>query len=231
MINEISNQLNVETLFLHNLSLYKDKLEIYKKALSERKITNFDQTTITRLRKLYYGLYTGLIYEYYYDTNDNTIGNKLELLTHTMEDKKFSIVHGYTDSTRNIKFNIYELTPLNNNSWIEVEEGHKVWVYDLFSMLKIEKEIYYKIEQPTIIRKIPKQVIMEHPARENDDYKTYHNGFDFMLVDIIQQMEQNMQVHPFRNILWSEITRFKKEIDFDKLVLDYSEVKRKSYFK
>lgn len=227
MTNEVSNKLNGETLFFHNLSLYNDKLEIYIKALSERKITNFDQTALTRLRKLYYGLYSGLIYMYYEPTNFNNIGNKAELLTHTMEDKEYQIVHGDTDSTRNIPFFMYGVEHLDFNSWLEVKEGQKVWVYDLFSMLKIEKETYYRLEHPEIKQIISKSTIMNHPGRERDDFKTYHNGFDYMLIGIIPEMEKNMPNHPFADILIPEITRFKKEIDFEKLVLDFStETKR-----
>ncbi len=225
-----SIKLNGETVFFHNLSQDKDKLELYKKAVTDGKITNFDQTTITRLRKLYYGFYSGLIYMYYEPTNFNNIANKTELLTHTMEDKEYKIVHGDTDSTRNIPFFMYGVKHLDSNSWLEVEEGQKVWVYDLFSMLKIEKSIYYKLENPKVNRVIPKSAIMDHPGRERDDYRTYHNGFDFMLVGIIPDMEKNMAIHPFKEILSPEITRFKKEINFEDMVLEYStEMKKKSH--
>lgn len=211
-----------KTIFFLNLSQDKDKLELYKKALSEGKITNFDQATITRLRKLYYGLYTGLIYMYMEPTSFHNIGNKVELLTHVFEDKQYNIMHGETDSTRDIQFFMYGVEHLDLNSWIEVEEGNKTWVYDTFSLMKIEKQIYYKLENPKVDKVIPKSVIMEHPGRARDDYTIYHDGFNYMLIGIFKKLEKVMDKHPFKHILSPEITRFKKEIDFDGIILEWN---------
>lgn len=222
-----SIKLSGETVFHHNISQDKDKLDIYNKAIADGKIVEFDQTTLTRLRKLYYAYYSALIYIFYEPTTFHNIANKVELLTHTMEDKEYQIVHGDTDSTRSIPFFMYGVEHLDFNSWLEVKEGQKVWIYDLFSMLKIERETYYKLEHPEIKQIISKSTIMNHPGRERDDFKTYYNGFDYMLIGIIPEMEKNMPNHPFADILIPEITRFKKEIDFEKLVLDFStETKR-----
>ena len=120
-----SIQLKEETVFYHHLSQNKEKLELYKKAILEGKITEFDPTVLTRLRKLYYAFYSGLIYIYYIPTDFENIGSKLELLTYALEDKKFQIVHGNTDSTREIPFDQYDSKPLDDNSWIEVEEEQK----------------------------------------------------------------------------------------------------------
>ena len=135
-----SIQLDGETIFFHHLSQNKEKLELYKRAVLEGKITEFDPTTLTRLRKLYFAFYSGLIYLFYEPTTFDNIGNKLELLTYALEDKKFQIVHGDTDSTREIHFFLYGSKHLDYNSWIEVEEGQKIWVYDLFSLLRFEKD-------------------------------------------------------------------------------------------
>lgn len=221
-----SIKLNGETVFFHYLSQDKDKLELYKKALLEGKITNFDQTTITRLRKLYYGMYSGLMYMYYDPTDFNNIGNKVELLTHVMEDKKFQIVHGDTDSTRNIPFFMYGVQHLDSNSWVEVEEGQKIWVYDPFSLLKIEKNVYYALEHPNIHRVINGIDILNHPGRDRDDYTTFHDGMSFVLFGKVPEMKKNMAHHPYRDILEPEITRFKKDINYDDLYLEWQEVKR-----
>lgn len=220
---QLSNsiKLNGETVFFHHLSQDKEKLELYKKAISEGKITNFDQTTLTRLRKLYYAFYSGLIYMYYEPTHFHNIGNKVELLTHVIEDKEYQIVHGNTDSTRNIPFFMYGVEHLDFNSWIEVEEGWKTWVYDLFSMLKMEKDIYYKLENPKINRVVPKSVIMKHPGR--GDYTEFHDGFIEILFAQMPIIEKDMQNHPFKEILSPELTRFKKDINYDDLLLRLKE--------
>lgn len=224
-----SIKLNCETIFMHHISQDKNKLEIYKKAVQEGKITNFDQTTITRLRRLYFGYLSGLIYMYYEPTYFNNIGNKAELLTHALEDKDYVLVHGNVDSTRDIPFFMYGVEHLDRNSWFEVKEGPKTWIYDLFSMLKIEKSVYYELEKPEIIRTITKKEIMSHPGREQNDFRVYHNGLDFMLVKALPEMEKNMEKHPFKDILSPEITRFKKEINFEDMLLEYKIDKKKFY--
>lgn len=222
-----SIKLKNETVFHNYISQDKDKLNLYDKAIADGKILEFDQTTMTRLRKLYYAYFSAIIYLFYYPTSFSNIANKLELFTFVFEDKEYNIVHGDTDSTRNIPFFMYNVEHLDYNSWLEVKEGQKVWVYDLFSMLKIEKEIYYKLENPIVKRIVPKSRIINHPGREKENFNIYHNGFDNMLVGLIPEMEKNMLNHPFADILIPEITRFKKEIDFEKLVLDFStETKR-----
>ena len=217
-------KLDGETVFFHNLSQDKDKLDIYNKAVAEEKITDFDQTTLTRLRKLYYGFISGLIYIYYEPTTFDNLANKAELLTHVFEDKSYRLVHGDTDSTRDIPFYMYGINHLDYNSWLEVKEGQKTWVYDLFSMLKIEKSVYYKLENPDITGVMSKDEIMTHPAREKNDYKTYHDGMNFMLIEMFPRMEKSLKTHPFRKILAPEITRFKKFVDFDNIILETHEI-------
>ena len=220
--NKLHNtiKLDGETIFIHNIKQDKEKLEIFNKALQERKIELFDQTIISRLRKLYYGFLTGLIYVYYEPTNNDNIGNKAELFTHAISDKEYKLVHGKTDST-NIPFFMYGVENLDSNIWFEVKEGHKTWVYDIFSLLKIEKSIYYKLENPKVSKAIDKKYIVNHPGREEDEYNTYHNGMDFMLLKMIPEMEKKMSAHPFKDILSSEISRFKNQVDFETIKLEY----------
>ena len=225
-------KLNGKTLFYYNLSLDENKLDIYNKAISEGKITDFDQIIITRLRKLYYGLYSGLIYMYMCPTTHNNMGDKVELLTHVLEDKDYNLIHGETNSTRSIDFENYDLEKLSFNSWLEVKEGNKTWVYDPFSLKKIEKEVYYKLENPKINQSISKSIIMNHPARDREDYNVYHDGFNEILIGVFNELEKNMNNHPFKYILSPEITRFKKEINFDDILFEWhqeeSEIKKKS---
>lgn len=226
-------KLNGETAFYHFIAQDKNKLDIYNRAEAEGKISHFDPTTITRLRKLYYGLYSGLIYMYMEPTTFNNIGNKVELLTHVLEDKKYNIVHGTTDSTQNFSFAMYGVEHLDFNSWVEVEEGNKTWVYDPFSLMRIEKEVYYKLENPKVSKVIPKRAIMEHPGRDRDDYTIYHDGFNYMLIGIFGELEKGMDSHPFKQILAPEITRFKKEINFDDILLEWHqeevEIKKRTH--
>ena len=215
-----SIKLNKETVFHHYISQNKEKLDLYNQAIADGKITDFDQVILTRLRKLYYGIYSGLIYMYFEPTNFNNIGNKAELMTHVLENKQYQLVHGNTDSTRNIPFFMYGVEHLDYNSWLEVQEGQKVWVYDLFSMLKIEKSVYYKLENPVV----SKDAIMSHPGRDRDDYTFHADGGDFMLIEILPRMEQAMSSHPFSKILAPVITRYKKDINLDNVIAETHEI-------
>ncbi len=219
-----SIKLNKETIFHHYISQNKEKLDLYNQAVIDGKIIDFDQVIVTRLRKLYYGMYSGLIYMYFEPTHFNNIGNKAELMTHVLEDKQYQLVHGDTDSTRNIPFFRYGVEHLDYNSWFEVQEGQKVWVYDLFSMLKIEKSVYNRLENPTVTKIVSKDAIMSNPGRDREDY-TFHADFgDFMLIEILPKMEQAMASHPFSKILAPEITRYKKDIDFDNMITETHEI-------
>ena len=217
-------KLDGETVFEHNIKQDKEKYEIYKKAKEEGKIKEFDPIIIHRLRKLYYGLLTGLIYMYYYPTDFGTLGNKAEIFTHAIKDKNYKLVHGTTNSSRNIPFFRYGENHLDWNSWFEVEEGNKEWVYDLFSLLKIEKNIYYKLEDPYVNKIYSKEELTSHPGRVEDEYDTYHNGFDYLLLDIIPDIEKRMETHPYKNLLKPELDRFKYEIDYERIVLENKEI-------
>ena len=215
-----SIKLNGETLFYHHISEDREKLQIYKDSIKNGRITNFDQDIISKLRRMYYGFYSGLIYIYKDPTTFHNISNKLEIMTHALADKNYKIVHGDTDSTRDIPFFMYGVEHLDFNSWIEVEEGNKVWVYDLFSLLKIEKNIYEQLEHPTIKKEIPKETITSHPAYDPYAFKNFHDGFIEMLLKEIPIMEKNMENHPYKEILAPELVRYKNFINYDQRVLN-----------
>ncbi len=214
-----SIKLDSETVFHHYLTQDKEKLQIYNDALKNEKIINFDQATIAKLRKLFWAYYSGLLYMYYEPTTFNNIASKVELMTYALEDKDYKIVHGSTDSTRNIKFFLYGVERLDYNSWIEVEEGQKTWVYDFFSLLKIEKSVYEELEHPNIFKVVPKEAITNHPAYNSDEFRFFHDDFIEILLYQIPTMENNMSHHPFKEILASELVRYKRIIDYEERML------------
>ena len=70
-MNNNSIEMNAEKAFYHYLSQDHKKLELYNSAVEGGKISDFAPTTLTRLRKLYYGFYSGIIYMYLEQTNTN----------------------------------------------------------------------------------------------------------------------------------------------------------------
>lgn len=210
------------TAFFEIIKSDENKLKLFKEGLSDGRIQPFDQETISKLRRVYYSCLNGVLYLYGMPINDGTIGNKMEILSYIFQDEDFKIVHGHTDSSKQLVFPQYNKNKLDCNSWIEVSHGAKVWVYDTISMLKFEKDIFYKLENPDVFRIVPKAYIEAHPARsdEDDDYFYYPHD-KWLLLDYIPNLEKIAQIHPYKEILLPEIARYKQEIDFDRVAIKY----------
>lgn len=221
-------KLNNETIFFHHLSQDKEKLRIYREALRNGKIAFFDQSLLTRLRKMYFGFYSAVIYIFGFHTTFDNIGNKVELLSHALADKDFKIVHGKTDSTREIRFFLYGSEHLDFNSWLEVDEGGKTWVYDLFSLMKFDKDTYYALEHPDVSSIVSKKTVMDSNY-DRDKFMTYSDGFNFILLRTIPQLERVLLKHPFKNILETEISRFKSRIDYEEIELEYKVFQKEKF--
>lgn len=222
-----SIKLDGETVFYHHLSQNKEKLKLFRESLINGKIGNFDQSLISRLRQMYFGYYSAILYLFCFPTTFDNIGNKVELLAHALEDKDFKIVHGFTDSTRDIPFFMYGVEHLDSDSWIEVREGHKTYVYDPFSLLKFEKDIFYQLEHPDVTGVVSKSTVQGHKMYRDSEFRTLTDGFNFMLTKSIPEMERSMPKHPFKDILIPEICRFKKLVNYEKIELDYEGFQKK----
>lgn len=224
---EGSIKLDGETVFFHHLSQDKEKLKLFRESLMNGKIGNFDQSLISRLRQMYYGYYSAIIYLFGFPTTFDNIGSKVELLAHALEDKDFQIVHGSTDSSRDIPFFMYGVEHLDSDSWIEVREGHKIYVYDPFSLLKFEKDIFYQLEHPNVTGVVSKSTVQGHKMYRESEFRTLTDGFNFVLTKSIPEMERCIPKHPFRDILIPEMCRFKKLVNYEKIVLDYEGFQKK----
>lgn len=213
-----------KTLFFNNLSHNREKMKIFQEAYQQGLIQSFDEEVLNRLRHVYYGCLSGLLYLYVTPTSFLNIGNKLEILTHVFSDIDYRVVHGEIESTRKIMFAKYGVEHLDFNSWIEVKQDDKVWVYDTFSMLKIERGTYYKLEDPLIRKIIKKSTIEAHPARYEDDFSMIRD--EWMLVGFIPKIEQSLVNNPHRDMLEIELAKFKCEVDYDDVVSDFSSEKK-----
>lgn len=152
-------------------------------------------------------------------TSFSTIGNKIQLLTHAFADVNYRIVHGEVESTRKIMFAKYGVDHLDFNSWIEVKQGDKVWVYDTFSMLKMERSTYYKLEDPLIKKIIKKSTVEAHSARYEDNFSTIRN--EWMLVGFIPIIEQSLVNNPYCDMLKVELAKFKQEVGYDEVISEW----------
>lgn len=210
-----------KSIFLQNLEKNETKLNLYNEGVKKNLIQPFDQEVLTKLRKLYYGCISGIIYIYGMPTDVGTIAEKMILLRYALDDKNFQIVHGNTYSTENISFHEYDSKHLDNNSWIEVKEGNKEWVYDPFSLLKIEKNLYYQIEEPEVFRTITKKTVESHPGRQDDNFHTFDEGGKDFLTFILPTIEENLENNPHKDFLKAEISRFKEEVDYEGICTEW----------
>ena len=101
MISENTN-------YFKNLS--KEQLKIYKEGLLSGSIKPFDQITLSKLKRIYYGYYTGLIYMYLDETTEDNLFNKIDLLLKVLEDKDITLVHA-------------SITSVKSSSWVEVNDA------------------------------------------------------------------------------------------------------------
>lgn len=209
------------TIFYRNLKNNPEKLKIYEKAYKQGLIQPFDQELLTKLREIYFSCISGVLYLYCEPTSFETIANKMLILSHAFDNEDYELVHGPTDSTRDIHFFLYKAPHLDFNSWIEIKKGNRTWVYDTFSMLKIDKEVFYKLENPTIERRIKSEQIKAHPSRIEDDFN--HISDEWLLVSYIPRYEEECKNNPHKNIIKPEIARFKERVGYDDIVKQYKQ--------
>lgn len=134
------------------------------------------------------------------------------MLIWIFKDKNIKLVKGSTNSTRNILFYEYGQGHLDYNLWIEVEEGNKIWVYDLFSLLKMEKDFFYKLEEPMI-----EKIYLKDVLDLNKDFSIFSNQYDNLLYEMIDKLKESLEDSPYKELLIPEIIRYKDNISKEKV--------------
>lgn len=210
----------METIFFNHLKKYPDRLKLYNEARKNRKISEFDLELISKLKKVVYGGIPGNIYLYAFPTDFEHIGNKLEILSWAFRENDFKLVHGNTNSTKEIMFHEYNSKHLDYNSWIEVKIGLKEFVIDTFSMLMFEKDIYYQLENPQVLKVVPSEKINNHPARCDDDFSEEYASYDSLLL-LMDGLEHLINNSPYKDYLTKELDKLKSKIDYDKMMQEY----------
>ncbi len=208
----------METIFYQHLKKYSDRLDLYNNGIKDGKIKEFDLELLSKLKNINYGGMPSNIYIYAFPTNFETIGNKVEILSWVY--KNYKIVHGFTNSTNEIAFNKYNSKHLDYNSWIEVNYGSNDYVIDLFSMLIIEKKLYYEIENPKIIKVVTSDQVNSHPAREDNEFSEAFVSPDSFIM-VIDTLDYLTKISPYKEYLEKEIAKFKSKIDFEQIKFDY----------
>lgn len=184
-------------------------IKIFKEAVEDYGIQPFDATIISKLRRVYYSSISGILYLLGETNLSSTHGNKLELLAHVLEDKDYTIVHGNIRSDGD-----------TTTSWIEVRENHKIWVYEVETMLKFEKRYFELLESPEESLRISKEELESLVAHGDNSFKFEY--IPMIIVWYISRYEDNKD-NPHYEELQAEIKRYKKEINYSKAAKDYYE--------
>lgn len=219
-----------ESIFIQELKQDKTRYDKFLKAKELYLITEFDEEIKSRLRKIYWGgFFQALLYLYYMPTDFETIGNKVELLTASLEGEEFQIVHALTNSSRNTPFYKYDHKHLDFNSFIEVKRGRNIWVYDLYSMLKFDKSVYYSLESPqnhlndatelSLLKVTSSEKLkqVKKMLAEEIDYSLHLKEIYLKTMEKIPEMLT--KDHPFYDFIL-------KEIELQKQVNNFDEMKR-----
>lgn len=202
----------MEEYFCQLISESPELADVFKKAVEEFAIQNFDSTIMSRLRRVYYSSISGILYLLGEPNIPSTHGNKMELLAFVLDDEDYEIVHGQTRSSRS--------SEMVDTSWIEVRKDRKVWIYDVTSMLKFEKSFFDKLESPKETNRVSRQEIISHPAYQDTSFKFEY--IPMIIAWFISRYETN-EINPHYKELQAEIKRYKKDINYSKAIREYHE--------
>ena len=225
----------------------KEKLKLLNDGIKNGLVSQFDDSLIIKLRNLYLGVFPGSVFIYMKKSLSYSDYDKIRLLTVALEDEDFKLVHGKIDSIRNteevkyaekfIKNTIFDDASFNYNYWFEVSKGGRTWIYDLFSLLKFDKELYYKIENPAIDKVYTKNVIEKKFYDKDEDPKINRSiniedsNNDIFLTILIPSLEEKMRDSEYYEYLKAELTRIKKELNYEQVCINVKkkETKKTAY--
>lgn len=200
-------KVNGETSFITSVKKNKTRNKLLSDGIAYGKVKSFDQDIITDLRKCYFDTFSGLMYMYLSETSFCNISSKAKLFAWILRDKNFKLVKGNIYSTKNTLFYIYGVKHLDYNLWFEVVEGNKEWVYDLYSLLKIEKNLYYELEEPVI-----EEIYLKDEIDLEHDHSNYNNKYDSLIYEMLDSIENELENHPYRELLEPEIVKYRSDI-------------------
>lgn len=189
-----------------------DLASIFKEGVEDDAIQTFDPSLLSKLRRLYYSSISAILYILGEPNIPSTFSNKIQLLVAGLSDQDYTIVHGRTRTSMN--------SEMQDVSWVEVVKNNKVWVYDVISMLKFEKEYFKFLESPIETKRVPKDVIEAHPAHLDNNFKFEY--IPMIIVWFLSRYEDNHE-NPYYRPLRAEIKKYKKDINYDKAIKDYHE--------
>ena len=207
-------------------TLYQRRRKVlYLYGLSNGLIKLYDDDLIERLRHIYYGGIPASILLLYKKYCNGRCYDSALLLSLGFQDYDYEMLTAEIDG---IKFNPHIIDKMRKSygSLPEHYAAHRIlkvqekdgreWIYDTSLSLVFEKNFYFKLDHPTIIKTSTKQ--------ETIDYIEYqeilHADFardKVALPLILPQLEPGIQSYTglYAERLKSDLARFKEEIDYE----------------
>ena len=213
-------------------NLYKKKHHaVIKYGLMTGKVRPYDQETIERLRKVYYG---GIAASVVVLCNDMCQGHCYDrglLITLGFGDDDFQLVDAdidgitlnpdYVDEYRHGEDDEH----YGNHCFAErkMSDG-KTWVYDTTRGLMFEKNLYYFLERPKITKINSKQATLDFI-----DYQDIANAdiskdkyASHLILPNIELIAKNTK-HFYKDALLKEIEQYKQDIDYEAICREIKE--------
>jgi len=215
----------------------QEKWDIYKRkrdtlidyGFKNGLVKEYDEETLKRLRNVSIGGVPGDIYIMSYTMTSGNCRKCARLATFAFPEDDFEIVDAVVDGVNLCPYNIEEFRGQDieyglHTFALRKNKNGLSWVYDTTHGLIIEKNLYFKIENPDI-----KRVITKEEFQSSDEYREIKDA-DFeaekyllpLSLPAIEADATSLE-HRYDHILQERIKELKDEVDYDSIAEEFLE--------
>lgn len=192
-------------------------------------VKEYDDETLKNLRSVSIGGVPGDIYIMSYTTTSGNCRKCARLATFAFPEDDFEIIDAIVDGVNLAPFNIEEFRGQDieyglHTFALRKNKNGLSWVYDTTHGLIIEKNLYFKIENPEVRRIITKEEFQdseEYYEIKDADFETEKYLLPLSLPTI--EEDASSLEHRYDRILLERIKELKEEIDYDEISKSFME--------
>ena len=207
--------------------------ELFNEGVKNKKVRPYDDKLLEKLREVYYGGIPASIILLTPKLCNGHCYDRALLLTHAFKEDEFRLVDANINSIR-LHPNYIEKArdkdtgELKKNyathCFVEkTEKDGSVWVYDTTAMVAFDKELYYQMEEPEVLKINSKQATetyFEYVEIEQADLERDKYASAIMIPKIETAITDE---DPYREDLKREIEIYKEKIGYDALCREVEE--------
>lgn len=219
-------EVNNDTLW----NLYKKKKrDLLYYGLTNGLVKQYDEELLSKLREVYYGGIPSSIILLCRKMCARFCYDRAVLLAHAFKDDDYKLVYAHIDA---IALNPKQQEKIKKDKRTSIHcfvertlKNGEVFVYDTTLGLAIEKDLYYKIENPIVTHINSKEKTInffEYEETENRD----DNEDKYSPLLLLPKIEASLKESRYINdeLLKEEIEMFKEIIDYDALEIEFNEM-------